>query len=240
MTASELLGLLRERKIDEGEALQVLRNPYCTVEIAAIVADSRDLLRSHVVRETLSGFRGLPFGRVLDLLATLPWPSLLSVAQSPSAPPVVRRHAEKKLLTLVQKMTLGEKVALARKVHRALLRSLVATADEQVLGALLDNPRLAEVDILQILNTSRAPPGFYAELARHHRWGQYYGIRRALAECPRTPLPLALSSLVHLRTVDLDHVSQRPDVAEPVRDAARALRKRQRKRLLEDGKILGG
>jgi hypothetical protein len=231
MNAAELEEYASGRELDEGEALEILRNSYCPVEVAEMVADSRHLLRSHVVRERLSGFRGLPFARAMDLLATLPWTSLLGLAQSPSAPPVVRRHAEKRLLGLLLKMTLGEKVALARKVHRPLLRNLIAQADEQVLIALLNNPRLAENDILVILNTTQAFPTFFAELARHPKWGQYYGIRLGLAGCPRTPLPLALSALVQLRAVDLQEVSQRSDLPEPVRSAARALKEKGEKGL---------
>jgi hypothetical protein len=231
MSGEELLELVRSRELADGEALDVLRNPYCTVEIAEFVADSRHLLQSPLVREKLSGFHGLPFGRAMDLLASLPWTALLRVAQTPSAPPVVRRHAEKKLLNLVGRLTLGEKVALARKVHRVLLQRLIVAADAQVLLALLDNPRLAENDILLILNTSEAPPEFFAELARHRKWGQYYGVRLALAECPRTPLPIALSALVQLRTADLDLLVERPQLPEQLRSAARALKEKEKKGL---------
>lgn len=227
----ELLEHVRDRQLDEGEALEVLRSPYCTPEVAEIVADSRHLLTSIAVRELLSGFRGFRFSRAMDLLATLPWTSLLSVAQSPSAPPVVRRQAEKRLLTALPKLTLGEKIALARRVHRIVMRNLIALEDPQVLLALLDNPRAVENDVLLILNTCEPPPEFFAAVARHPRWGHYYGVRRALAECPRTPLPLALSALVQLRAADLGRVARRPDVPAPVRSAARALKEKDSKGL---------
>jgi len=231
MDAGRLLELVRERPLDECEALEVLRNPFCTVEVAELVADSRQLLSSHVVREKLSGFRGFPFARAMDLLATLPWTSLLALAQHPPTPPVVRRQAEKKLLYHMPKMTLGEKVALARKVHRPLLKNLIAIADGQVLAALLDNPRMAETDILLVLNTVAAPREFYGVLARHHKWGQYYGVRRALAEASGTPLPLALSALVQLRDTDLREIAESATTPERVREAARALRDKEYKGL---------
>lgn len=223
MTRAELLELVRTHELDEREGLEVLRNPYCSIEIAGIVADSKSLLRSHVIRELLSGFRGFPFSRAMSLLGTLPWTSLLNLAQNPRVPPVVRRHAEKKLLTALPKMTLGEKVALARRAHRPLLGTLIASADDHVLIALLNNPRLVENDILVILNTADARPEFFAELAKHQRWGHSYGVRRGLAECPRTPLPIALSALVQLRRVDLEQVCDRAGLSDHVRTAARGL-----------------
>jgi len=231
MDAEHLLDLVRGRTLDEYEALEVLRNPFCPVEAAEMVADSRHLLTSHVVREKLSGFRGLAYGRAMDLLASLPWTSLLALAQDPPTPPVVRRQAEKKLIYHIPTMSLGEKVALARKVHRPLLRNLIAVADGQVLVALLNSPRLAETDILVILNMVDAPPEFYGELARHHKWGQYYGVRRGLAVCPKTPLPLALSALVQLRSSDIREIAQRPGLPEGVRAAAEALRDQEQKGL---------
>lgn len=227
MNSDELLEFVGQHELDEHQGLEVLRNPYCSAEIAVLVADSRRLLQSQSIREILSRFRDFPFSRAMDLLATLPWTSLLNVAQTPSAPPVVRRQAEKRLLNKLLQMTLGEKVALARKTHRPLLRNLIAGGDGEVLIALLDNPRLTEMDILVILNTAAAPPTFYFELAKHHKWGQYYRVRLALAECPRTPLPLAISALVQLRKADIEVICDRQDLREEVRNAARALKEKE-------------
>jgi hypothetical protein len=227
MNTDELLDLVRGGEIGEQDALDALRNPYCTVEIAEAIAERRDVLVSHTVRELLSGTRGFAFSRAMDLMATLPWTSLLALAQNPRTPPVVRRHAEKKLIATLMRMSLGEKVALARRVHRPLLRALIGAADGQVLTALLSNQRLTENDVLLLLNTADAPPEFYVELARHHRWGQCYAVRLALVRSARAPLPVALAALVQLRSSDLAAVATRPDVREPVRVAAAALKEKE-------------
>jgi hypothetical protein len=222
-----LLKLVREGEIDELEVLQVLRSPFCTAEIAELVASKPRLLGTHAVRERLAGFPGFTFSRAVDFLGTLPWTSLLALAQAAKTPPVVRRHAERKLLAQLPSMTLGEKVALARRTHRALLTVLIATGDGQVLSALLNNPRLVENDILVILNTVEAPPDFFSDLARHHRWSQYLEVRRGLVACPHTPLPLALSVLVQLPAGELRRVLSRRDLPENVREAALALQERE-------------
>ena len=231
MSAAQLLASIRGGQLREQDVLDALRNPYCTVEVAEAIASSPELLAAHTVRELLSSFRGLPFARAMDLIATLPWTSLLAVAQNPKSPPTVRRHAEKKLVLTLSRMSLGEKVALARRVHRVLLRPLVESGDGQVLEALLDNQRLTENDVVLILNTVVAPPEFYGQLARHRRWGQAYGVRLALVRCRHVPLPVALSVLVQLRSGDLAAVASRPDVPEPVRSAAAALKEKEDKGL---------
>jgi hypothetical protein len=231
MNSDELLDWARSGELQERDVLDALRNPHCTVEVAEIVANRPELLGAHTVRELLASFRGLPFARAMDLIATLPWPSLLALAQSPRTLPMVGRHAEKKLVAVLGRMSLGEKVALARRAHRPLLRPLIEAGDRQVLAALLDNPRLSEEDVLLVLNTVEAPPQFYGELARHHRWGQSYALRAALVRCRHAPLPVALSALVQLRSSDLEAVAGRPDVPEPVRAAAVALREKEDKGL---------
>lgn len=215
--------LVDKHELDELEALQVLRSPFCTPEIAEAIASDRRLLGPHGVRELLAGYPGFNFSRALDLLATLPWVSLLTISQAPKTPPVVRRHAERKLVSQMLTMALGEKIALARRAHRALFPSLTGSGDEQVLAALLNNPRLVENDILVILNTVEVPVSFLAELARHSRWSTYRGVRRALVELDTTPLPLALSLLVQLTAGDLRRLVGRRNVPEKVREAALSL-----------------
>ena len=231
MNEEQLRAWVAGGDLAERDVLEALRNPYCTVGVAEAIADRPDLLGAHTVRELLSSFRGLAFARVMDLVATLPWTSLLTLAQNPRTPPMVGRHAEKKLVALLARMSLGEKVALARRAHRPLLRPLIEAGDCQVLAALLDNQRLSENDVLLILNIAAAPAEFYGELARHHRWGQSYAVRSALVRCARAPLPVALSALVQLRSSDLEAVASRPDVPEPVRNAAAALKEKEDKGL---------
>jgi hypothetical protein len=222
-----LMDLVNSHELDELEALQVLRSPFCTPQIAEAIASNRRLLDPHGVREMLAGFPGFNFSQALDLLATLPWVSLLTLSQAPKTPPVVRRHAERKLKEQLPSMALGEKIALARRAHRALFRMLTASGDQQVLVALLNNPRLVENDILVILNTVDVPADFLVELVRHSRWGSYRGVRRAVVESDSAPLPLALSVLVQLTASDLRQVVARKALRSDVRDAARSLLERE-------------
>jgi len=222
-----LLELIQNRNLDEIEIVKVLRSPFCTARIAERIASDPALMGTHEVREKLAGFPGFTFGRALDLIATLPWTSLLSLSQSPRTPPVVRRHAERKLLAQLVSMALGEKIALARRAHRALFPALINTADGQVLCALLNNARLVENDILVILNTSEPPLQFFLEVAGHRKWGPYIQVRRALVVCPHTPLPLALSVLVQLSVSELRRVLENPHLSEDVRDAAYSLLERE-------------
>jgi hypothetical protein len=224
----ELLDRVANDELGEGEVLEVLRNPHCTIEIAERIVNTPGWLTSHVVRERLAAFRGMPLSRSLNLLQTLPWLSLLHLAQLPQTPPMIRRQAERRLLARITTMTLGEKVAVARRAHRPLFRRLIANGDESVLVALLDNPRLVETDVLVIINTGSPSAGFFTTVARHSRWGERYPVRQALAECPHAPLAVALAALVQLKVTDIARAARKPDLTEKVRAAAWALVEKRR------------
>lgn len=226
----ELLSLARSKSLNELTALKVLRNPYCTAEIAEKVADQRHVLASHTVRQLVCEIRGFPFARTVSLLATLPWLSLLELAGAPKTPPVVRKYAERKLLMKLPSMALGEKVAMARRCQRSFFKALITTSDDLILTALLNNSRLVENDILIMLNTLSVSANLCREIAAHEKWGQYRGVRKALVVCPHTPEILAFSLLAFMNNRDLEGLSVRPDVSERVKDSAKALMEKRKSR----------
>ncbi len=223
LASDELMALARAGNLDDFQVLEVLRSPFCTPQIAELFASSRDHLGRRSVREKLAGFPGLSNAQAINLLGSLPWSSLLAVAQTPKTPPLVRRQAERKLIHHLPTMSLGEKIAMSRRAHRALFPALIRGHDEKILTALLDNPRLVENDLVVLINTGRPPLEFISAVARHHRWGMSYGVRRVIVECPHSPLPLALSILVQLPRSDQKRIAQRENVAARVRSAAAAL-----------------
>jgi len=237
MTTPELVALVETGGLDKAQAMEVLNSPFCTTRVAEMLLGSHRLLSSHVVRERLAGFPGIPVASALNLLPTLPWLSLLHLAQAPRTPPMVRRQAERKLVGRLHRMTLGEAIALARLAHRPLIRSLGELERAQVLEALLDNPRLIETDVLVMLSRRSTPREAVTAALRHRRGGSSYAVRMAAAIHPSTPLPLALSALVQLKRADLVDLGRRQDLRAELRDAAEALAVRSREGAPEGGTI---
>jgi len=223
LASDELMALVRGGTLDDFQILDVLRSPYCTSQIAEILATSRENLGSQSIREKLAGFPGLSNAQAMNLIGTLSWAALIALAQTPKTPALVRRQAERKLILQVPTMSLGEKIAMARRAHRALFPALITGCDDQILAALLDNPRLVENDLVVLINTGNPPVEFISVVARHHRWGKCYGLRKAIVECPHSPLPLALSVLVQLPKSDQKRIADRDNIPARVRSAAAAL-----------------
>jgi len=223
LSSDELLTLVRSGSLDDFQLLDVLRSPFCTTQVAEMVASMREHLGTQSIREKLAGFPGLNNAQALNLLGSLTWSSLIAVAQNPKTPPLVRRQAERKLILQIPSMSLGEKVAMARRAHRALFPALIAAGDDKILTALLDNPRLVENDLVVLISTGKPEVGFISVVARHHRWGKNYPVKRIIVECSATPLPLALSILVQLTKKDQQIIAGRDDIPDRVRSAAEAL-----------------
>ncbi|MCD4750929.1 MAG: hypothetical protein K8R59_16265 [Thermoanaerobaculales bacterium] len=223
MGPTELLDFVQRETILEGQATEILRNPYCTAEIAEMVAQTPGLLSSHRICALVCTVEGMPLSRVVDLMVILPWGPLMQLTQAPRTPPAVRRLAERRLLHRLPKMTLGEKIALARRAHRALFPHLIGAGDEEVFLALLDNPRLTEADLVSLLNTRPPTPGVVTALLRNSRWSCRRGIMVALARCPGAPLPLVLSALAQLPRRDLQELARDPRVSNQVREQVKRL-----------------
>lgn len=223
LASDELLALVRGGTLDDFQILDVLRSPYCTPQIAEMVASSRDHLGTQAIREKLAGFPGLSNSQAMSLIGSLPWAALIALAQTPRTPALVRRQAERKLILQVPTMSLGQKIAMARRAHRALFPALISGCDDKILAALLDNPRLVENDLVVLINTGSPPVEFISVVARHQRWSKSYGVRKAIVTCPRSPLPLALSILVQLPKSDQKRIAARDNIPARVRSAAAAL-----------------
>lgn len=161
--------------------------------------------------------RGMPTPRVADLVATLPWLGLLYLAQDPKTPPMVRKMTERRLLLKLPKLTLGERVGLARRTHRALYVPLFASAESPVIVALLENPRLTESDVVQLLNSKNPNPVVFSAVLRSPRWAPRRGIRMAMARNPSTPLPFALSAVAELGPGELKGLAEDPGLPKNVR-----------------------
>jgi len=228
MNTEELLHYLSRHEISERDAITILRSPFCTAEVASKLMENHRNLSAHRVRELLCQVGGMPTPTLMDLISTLPWLSLVHLAQDARTPPVIRRRAERRLLQRIPRLSLGERIALARRCHRELFLSLFDSGDEKIIEALLSNPRMTEADLSSAILRLDLPPSFYSALIRHPKWSCRRGLRMVLARNPATPLPLALSALAELGLKELETIRSDRATPERVRDAATDLMKRRK------------
>ncbi|MDB4977029.1 MAG: hypothetical protein JWN48_5370 [Myxococcaceae bacterium] len=119
-------------------------------------------------------------------------------------------------------LSLGERKSLARRRDRALLTRAVLDPHPDVIGILLDNPALTELDVVRLCARRPAAPEMLTLVFRHARWVVRYRVRLTLVLNPYTPEEIALQLLPHLTLSDRKAVARSGDLAARVREACDA------------------
>jgi hypothetical protein len=208
----------------EDEALGLLENPYCSAALCGAVAQVPRLTAFYSVRLRLVAHRATPLAHATKLVHYLYWTDLVRLSVEVTVPAPVRRSIDKLLLLNVGKLSLGEKVASAKRCSTALIRALLFEPDPKVLAALLINQRLREDDILLLASSSRATGEQLALIGSDRRWSFRYAVRKALVLNPSTPRATAAAQLRFLSRRDLVLIHSKPETSVYLRRCIERLR----------------
>ena len=222
-TEAELLEALEEvgDDLDLDDARAALRNPYASERVVRGLLAVEGLRPSYQWRKDLAWSRHTPPAVAMSLVPGLYWRDLAQLARDVRVHARLRRQAEEILLQRLQKLALGERIALARVATPALLSVLRNDPNERVFRALLENARLNEGALLAVAMNSGSRPGILRILARDRRWGARYELRRALVRNPRTPLQDALAMVAALKKVDLRACARDTKIRPEIRQRCR-------------------
>ena len=201
----------------EEEVLAILDNRYVTPQICQQIARSQRLTAFYSVRLRLVALRQTPQAHAVKLIHYLYWFDLLHLSVDVKVPPTVRRAIDQLLLTNVNKLTVGERVASARRCTGALAKALMFDPELAVFEALLTNSRLREEDLVALASSPRATPEQLRLLSYDRKWSYRYAIRKALVLNPHTPRAAAASQLRHLRRTDLRAIHSNPSTSTYLR-----------------------
>ena len=100
------------------------------------------------------------------------------------------------------------------------LASVLYGHDEEVLLALLANPRLSDDHVKVLLSRRDLPQNFLKELGTCERLLRSYDVKLALARHPKAPRNVSLVLLRHLYTFDLLRVATAPQAPAEIRKSA--------------------
>jgi hypothetical protein len=215
----ELLQYVQEnvRQFLEDEALAVLANPYVTPAICQSIAQTQRLTAFYSVRLKLVALKHTPQAHAVKLVHYLYWSDLVHLSVDVKVPPPVRRAIDTILVNKVDKLTLGERITIAKRCSHPLIVVLMWDPDPKVFEALLINQRVREDDLLVVASSDRASAAQLQMLADDHKWSYRYAIRKALVMNPRTPRSAAASLLRFLTPRDLRMIHSNPQTTVYVR-----------------------
>ena len=219
--AAFLAGAVQNPSLGLAELLLLLRNRKVPAALLLQIGSDRRWTRMARVKHRLVLHPQAPLALGRGLLRQLYWKELAEVSVTPHVNPVLRRLAGKQLEARLERMTLGERTALARGAATGMISGLAESDEAQVLGALLGNPYLVEADAVKIASGATAPPELLGCLAEHQRWGGRHTVRVALVRNARTPVATALGILQKLPLQELRRLCRDPDVHRIVRIGAK-------------------
>ena len=219
LTHNELIAFVSEyaRDLTELEALAILDNRFTTPSICQKIAQNERLTAYYSVRLRLVAHRQTPQAFAAKLVHYLYWVDLVRLSVEMTVPAPIRRAIDNQLLARARELSLGEKIASARRCSAVLIKEFLFDPDAKVFEALLVNSRLREDELLFFASSPKARPAQLGLLAADMKWSFRYAIRKALAANPRTPRAAAAAQLRYLRPEDLRKIHSHPDTSVYVR-----------------------
>lgn len=195
------------RFLEIGDVRQALMNPFVEAEVLEELAANRKLTSDRSVKAALARHHRTPPRIAMRFVSGLFWRELLEITLDVRIGAAVRRLAENYLVQRLPRLSIGEKVALARRAVGRVASVLVVEPSLSILDALLANPRLTEQELMPLLTSRRSQPRALHEVARSERWGTRYEVRLALCRHPGTPSRDVVRLLPGLQREDLEAVA---------------------------------
>ncbi|MGA8504896.1 MAG: hypothetical protein WB762_04745 [Candidatus Sulfotelmatobacter sp.] len=199
LTEDEILAQLERRDLLPETIEEVSQNPAARKSRKACVA--------------LAVHPRAPRHLALRLIRQFYTFDLMRFTLHPTVAADLKRVAEEQLIARLTSVTLGERLALARRGSQAVAAALLLDKESPLSRTALENPRLTEGAVIKALMRPNAPAAFVELVCHHPKWSVRREIRMALLRSPHTPLARALefaSALPPPLLRDILHTSRLP------------------------------
>jgi hypothetical protein len=132
---------------------------------------------------------------------------------------------------IAQIMGISEKIKMAFSGDKEWRAILVKDANKLVSGSVLKNPRITDAEILRILKLGVQNDEVIRLICANREWVKNYQIRKALIDCPKTPLANSLRYLGLLHDKDLAKYAKSRNISSVLStQAKRMILAKQKKR----------
>jgi hypothetical protein len=199
-TADLALAAIEDRNLDSDVIEQISRN----------VA----VMKSRKVRVALAAHPRTPRRIALRLIRELYTFDLMQFSLIPAVGADLKRVADELLVARLASITLGERIALARRSSAMVSAALLLDKEPRVWQTALENPRVTESAIARALLRPASTAAFVKAVCHHARWSLRPEIRMALLRNQYTPLARAIEFARRLPPAqlrDILHASRLPE-----------------------------
>lgn len=127
------------------------------------------------------------------------------------------------IYSLLKKMSMGQKVALATKGNREVRNLLIRENNRMLCLKVLENPRLGEGDVEAYAKSTNISVDVLRGIANQKEWCKKYAIVRGLVFNPRAPLGITIDLIKRLTLKDIEFLSKNRNVPDTLRNTARRM-----------------
>lgn len=178
--------------LTEDIALALLKNGDISPESVEQISRSSGVMKSRKVRLALASHTRTPRRIALRLIRELYTFDLMHFSLIPAAPADLKRTADELLVARLASVSLGERIALARRCSALVAAALLLAKESRVWQTALQSPRLTEASVVKALQRPDAAPAFVETICHHAKWSLRPEVRMALLRNAHTPLARAL------------------------------------------------
>jgi hypothetical protein len=169
-----------DSSFNEDEVLARLKRADLSAPELDNIAKQPAVSRSRKVKLALLEHPHTPRHVSLGLLRTLFTFDLMSVALMPVVNANIKIAAEESLIHRLEKLSIGEKMSLARRASGRVVAELLNEADHRVVDAALDSPRLTEDMVVKAVVHRDSTELLDKAVRSHSKWPMRPEIQQAL------------------------------------------------------------
>jgi hypothetical protein len=188
----ELQRLAGDPSFSEDRALALLKTSDLLPAIIEALAKNTAVMKHRKVIAAVVAHPRAPRHVVFPALRQLFTFELMQVALSPAVNADVRRAAEDTLINRLEKISLGERMTLARRASGRVAGALLLDPDAKPVAAALENPFLTEAMTAAALASHKASQALIDQVCHHPRWCHSRDIQLALLRNGNLSLARAL------------------------------------------------
>jgi len=156
--------------LTEDLALSLLKQPALSPEVLEKISKNSALMKSRKLKLALVAHPKTPRHLLLPVLRHLFTFDLMRVALMPTITADSKVAAEEGLINRLKKLSLGEKLSLARRASGRVAASLLDEPDRRVIDAALQNSCLTGTAIIKHLTRRKTNQILVGAICNHPKW----------------------------------------------------------------------
>ena len=148
------------------------------------------------------------------------------LASEQTNPPSENPRSDGNLSAALQKMSVVQKIKLARLGGREARALLVRDRNKVVASAVILSPKISESEVTAIAQSRSVAEEVLRRICANREWLRSYSVKQALVTNPKTPQISAIKFLSHLQERDLRSIAKSRDVSAAISAQARRVLQR--------------